>query len=146
MKRLIYLSKARPSLRDDALYDMLAAARDHNREASITGLLIHQDQLCLQVIEGEEAAVRDCYARIRRDWRHENCQVIFHDDVPGRMFTGWPLAYRAGRDLERGQVRQLADIVECAARLAAKPTDSDRWAMDVYLRALIDSFSALTVQ
>ncbi|RIJ22211.1 BLUF domain-containing protein [Henriciella barbarensis] len=146
MKRLIYLSKARPSLHGDALYDLLAAARDHNRRAAITGLLIQQDQFCLQVIEGDEAAVRGSFARIRRDWRHENCHVIFHDDVPGRLFPGWPLAYRAGRDLERGQVRQLADIVECATRLADKPADSDRWAMDVYLRALLDSFSALTVQ
>ena len=146
MKLLIYISKSRPSLRYDALYDLLASARESNRRHDITGLLVQQDTLCLQLIEGEEAAVRDCFIRIRRDWRHEDCQVICHEDAAGRMFPGWPLAFRAGRDLERGQVRQLADIVECAGRLTGKSRDADRWAMDVYLRALLDSFNSLAVQ
>ncbi|MBK75487.1 MAG: hypothetical protein CME85_08315 [Henriciella sp.] len=146
MKRLIYLSRCRPTLKDETLYDLLAQARQSNRDNGLTGLFIHQDSLCLQVIEGEEGAVRDCFARIRRDWRHDACQVVFHDSVPDRLFPGWPLVYRAGRDLERSQVRQLADIVECAERLAKRPTDADRWAMEVYLRALLDSFSSLAVQ
>ncbi len=146
MKRLIYISHCRESLKDEALYDLLAEAREQNRRAGITSLLVHQDRLCLQVLEGEEKALARCYSRIRRDWRHENCQVVSHEDVVDRAFPGWPLVYRSGRDLERGQVRQLADIVECAERLARKERDADRWAMDVYLRALLDSFSALGVQ
>lgn len=146
MKRLIYISKCRESLKDEALYDMLAVAREQNRASGITSLLIHQEALCLQVLEGEEKVIAACYARIRRDWRHEACQVVSHEDVADRVFPGWPLVYRSGRDLERGQVRQLADIVECAERLARKEKDADRWAMDVYLRALLDSFSVLGVQ
>lgn len=146
MKRLIYISQCRESLKDDVLYDLLASAREQNRTDGITSLMIHQDRLCLQVLEGEEDAIAECYARIRRDWRHSDCQVVLHEDVVDRAFPGWPLVYRGGRDLERGQVRQLADIVECAQRLTAKERDADRWAMDVYLRALLDSFSALGVQ
>jgi hypothetical protein len=146
MKRLIYISKIRPSVKDDALYELLANARESNREAGISSLLIHSDPLSLQVLEGEKNSLADCYARIRRDWRHENCQILFHDTVAHRAFAGWPLAYRAGRDLERGQVRQMTDIIECAGRLAVEQREPDLWAMEVYLLALLDSFSALSVQ
>ena len=89
MKRLIYLSRCRPTLKDETLYDLLAQARQSNRDNGLTGLFIHQDSLCLQVIEGENevgrAARGDEYALGLRYQYPLNEAWIFRSDA----MHGW---------------------------------------------------------
>ncbi|WP_084418577.1 BLUF domain-containing protein [Henriciella litoralis] len=145
MKRLIYISRPRHTLTPDSVQDILASARNANREARVTGLLVHVEGMFLQVLEGQPEALAAAFARVRRDWRHADCQVLFHETVPQRLFEGWPLAYRAERDLELKQTRQIRDIREIAAMHDSEATAFEDPALDLVLRAFLDSFSALAV-
>ena len=45
----------------------------------------------LQLLEGDETAVRDTYLRIRRDPRHFACVVISEATIPARQFDQWDM-------------------------------------------------------
>ena len=63
MRQLLYVSSTSRDLAPATLNDILAAARANNPLLGITGLLIHIDGGFLQILEGEERAVRELYMR-----------------------------------------------------------------------------------
>jgi hypothetical protein len=71
--QLLYISTAsRQMLRID-VEQILFTARRMNKANGITGLLISSPARFMQVLEGEEAAVRATYNRICADPRHRPC-------------------------------------------------------------------------
>jgi hypothetical protein len=92
MRQLLYVSDTAPSLPDGTLDAILTASRTHNAPAGITGLLLHIEGGFLQVLEGEETAVRALYDKIARDPRHWNCQVLLDQEAP-RAFGDWSMGF-----------------------------------------------------
>lgn len=90
---LAYQSTATPLLTADALLDILVTARRFNAEARISGLLLVGNGRILQFLEGPEATVRDLYARIERDPRHEDVVVLATDPSADREFPDWAMAF-----------------------------------------------------
>lgn len=60
--RLIYVSSAVEELPDQVLDDILKSAVQHNKPQNITGMLLYCGGNFMQVLEGEEAAVKETYA------------------------------------------------------------------------------------
>jgi hypothetical protein len=92
--RLMYRSH---SLLDDGdqgggLGAIFTAARRNNRALDITGALMTSDDAFAQVLEGEESAVRELFARISADERHDHVDVLQEQAVPGRTFGRWAMA------------------------------------------------------
>lgn len=142
MKRLIYVSTARHTLKTSHIDDILSASRDNNRKAGITGLLVFHDGVFFQVLEGEAADVSAVFEKISRDWRHSGCRVLFDEPVVSRAFGDWSMAFRLGADLQGAQVRQLQDIRD----VISKSRDGDfasSPALDVFLRAFLANFRML---
>jgi hypothetical protein len=93
LKTLIYTSEARLNIRPSEVADIIAASQINNPLDGITGLLIFNGAIFLQIIEGSESAVDDLSKRLSGDPRHRN--MCIHQDllVAERVFPDWSMAY-----------------------------------------------------
>ncbi|RZK61154.1 MAG: BLUF domain-containing protein [Hymenobacter sp.] len=87
MHHIIYLSLAVKPFTSEQLEKLLAVARRRNTELAITGILFYGNERFLQVLEGEEEAVRAVYASIKRDPRHQNIITYANKPITQRAFT-----------------------------------------------------------
>jgi len=67
---LVYVSSATLPFSGEDLRALLATCRENNAELGVTGMLLYKDGNFMQVLEGDEQAVRGLYARIAADPRH----------------------------------------------------------------------------
>jgi len=93
MLRLLYVSAARIDLTDTDLQSILVASRLNNARDGLSGLLLYGNDSFVQVLEGEEAALDACYARIATDTRHSSLIGLMRFEVDRRLFTGWSMGY-----------------------------------------------------
>ncbi|HEY8591201.1 MAG TPA: BLUF domain-containing protein [Naasia sp.] len=94
MLSLVYASSATEPMSEAALDRLLASSRSNNAERHITGMLLYKDGQFLQVLEGDDETVRDAYAEIARDARHEDVRVLLDSPIDRRQFEDWTMAYR----------------------------------------------------
>jgi hypothetical protein len=94
MHHLIYLSRASQPFTETQLQDLLADSRRANTQQNLSGILLYGNNQFLQVLEGEESAVRAAYARIGRDPRHQNLTVFADKTIEQRAFADWHMAYQ----------------------------------------------------
>ena len=93
MRQLLYVSNTAQPVSVGDLDDILTASRRNNAQLGITGLLLFIDDGFLQVLEGEESAVREVYARVASDPRHGNATVMLDREVPVRAFPEWSMGF-----------------------------------------------------
>jgi len=93
MRQLLYVSNTLPDLTPGALDDILTASRRNNAMLGITGLLLYIDGGFLQMLEGDERAVRELYARVGEDRRHWELRLMLDREVDDRAFPGWSMGF-----------------------------------------------------
>lgn len=91
---LTYVSSAVRPFSEAELAELLAHSRRNNAELDVTGMLLYKDGNFMQVLEGEEDAVRGLYARISDDPRHTGDIVIRKAATDFRDFPDWTMAFR----------------------------------------------------
>jgi hypothetical protein len=89
--RLLYVSRAVNKDDKAAIESILASGREHNPEHGITGVLCFGGGIFMQALEGGRAAVNDLYARIIRDPRHTEVQLLHYEEITERRFGGWTM-------------------------------------------------------
>jgi hypothetical protein len=92
--RLMYRSRSLipAEARRAELGTLFSQARSNNKRRAISGaLLVHGDWF-VQVLEGEELAVRDLLDRISDDPRHEAVTLLESGPVGARVFARWAMA------------------------------------------------------
>ena len=91
--RLIYRSHSLvgPDERKAQLGELFITARRNNKRLGITGALVISGDSFVQALEGDEGAVRDLYAAICQDPRHDSLTVLeeINDE---RVFGRWSMA------------------------------------------------------
>ena len=94
--QLIYQSQSLVPFEHEEIVALLAKCRAFNATHDITGLLLYTpDGRFLQVLEGEESAVRCLYLnRISGDPRHFNSRIYSEGPALKRSFPNWPLGFR----------------------------------------------------
>ena len=92
MRQLIYRSTAARRFGVQALVQLLVEARKANAAQGITGALVYEAGTFLQVIEGDNRAVEGLMARIVRDPRHSDIEVLADGPIEARRFTAWRMA------------------------------------------------------
>lgn len=90
---LSYVSTECEPLGEGGLLELLETARVHNAGANITGLLLHRDESFFQILEGAEKVVRDLFARIKLDPRHERVEIVAEGPIEDREFDDWRMAF-----------------------------------------------------
>ena len=106
---LTYVSTANQDLSKADLNELLAQCRRNNARLGITGMLLYKDGNFMQVLEGEESAVRSIYAKIGGDPRHKGEIVLQQGTQEERQFPGWSMGYR---DLESQEARAVPHYSE----------------------------------
>jgi hypothetical protein len=94
MYYLIYRSEAVGEMEDNALKAILGSSRKYNKEVNVTGMLLYFDSKFLQLLEGEEFAVRSIFRKICEDGRHCNIVVLKDGEIPQPLFPGWSMSFR----------------------------------------------------
>ena len=69
---IAYLSNAKPDLSEEEIANILKKAREYNNAHGITGLLLYRDGNFFELIEGEKTKIKELYATIKEDSRHQN--------------------------------------------------------------------------
>lgn len=94
MHHIVYQSTAvgQPSTAD--LKWLLQQSRTNNLALGITGLLLYGNGNFLQVLEGEEAAVRQVYAKIVVDQRHMHVLKLSDGVIERRIFGDWTMGFQ----------------------------------------------------
>ena len=91
--QLVYVSSVRPEPSAVEVFSEMTAYRAKNARLGITGMLLVSQGAFMQVLEGEEATVRQLYATIRADPRHEHVHTLATLALPGREFSDWAMGF-----------------------------------------------------
>lgn len=100
MYRLVYVSTAAESLKEDDIENILNVSQSNNDERYITGFLAHNGRSFMQALEGERREVVDIYDRIVADERHFGVAQIIGEPVEKRAFPDWSMNYHRVDDNE----------------------------------------------
>jgi hypothetical protein len=92
--RIVYVSHEVRPLSTADLDALLEVSRRNNALLGVTGMLLYRDGDFMQVLEGEEDAVREIYRSIVADRRHSGILVLDDTPVPDREFAGWWMGFR----------------------------------------------------
>lgn len=88
-----YTSHATFGLNSVSDREILEVARERNSVNDITGILFRTKSHFLQVLEGDEHAIEDIMASIRRDPRHYDMREWPTQIVDVRSFPDWSMGY-----------------------------------------------------
>lgn len=136
MFRLMYRSRNRiaPEQRKKELGTLFTAARGNNKSQGITGALLLSGDWFVQVLEGEEPAVRALFASIEQDPRHTDVSLLEAGTVPERVFARWAMA-RVSDDGERDI--PLIAHPEGISPAAGRPTTPEQDELLAVMRAAV---------
>jgi len=95
--QLAYKSRSREDLRPAEIRQILGTSRANNAAAGITGILLHDGQRFLQIIEGEVDRVQALYQVIAGDDRHAGLSPLLQRCVPRRDFAEWRMGFYTWR-------------------------------------------------
>lgn len=94
MFSLVYVSSAIRPFTQPQLLQLLAQSRADNEQRDITGMLLYKNGNFMQVLEGEESAVRRVHKKISTDMRHRGLLVLLQRHQQGRDFGTWSMGFR----------------------------------------------------
>lgn len=80
--------------------DIAASARVTNQSQQITGLLVFDGMRFCQQLEGGHPEVAALMARIRRDPRHGQLDILHQGPLAGRRFKRFSLGYTSHEDVD----------------------------------------------
>lgn len=90
---ITYSSFATIEFCDADLGNLLMDARERNERLDITGALLYRNGRFVQVLEGAEEAVRECFATIVADTRH-TIHMVSERPITVRRFDTWTMGYQ----------------------------------------------------
>ena len=106
--RLIYRSRAKlETTRASVLEDIATKAKENNKRDGIVGILILSGDQFLQVLEGPIRYVNQLYARIIRDKRHEDVELVLYEQIHTPYFFDWSMRLADLSTLSEEQQKQL---------------------------------------
>jgi hypothetical protein len=91
---LVYSSTTDHDWSQDELVGLLRWSRGWNVRHGITGILLYRDCAFMQMLEGEEDAVRGLFSSISVDRRHQDVNLMWTDQAELRRFADWSMAFR----------------------------------------------------
>jgi hypothetical protein len=88
---LCYFSRLSEGVEGADVRSIVRVSARRNRAAGITGCLVADGGFFAQVLEGPDAAVRECFERIARDPRHRDVRVVWLEPIEARAFPDWSM-------------------------------------------------------
>lgn len=111
--RLIYSSiSSEEIVSNDAVNALVKRSAEKNLRDKITGLLLLSGDRFLQVLEGDSKAVNQLYAKIHKDSRHREVELISFEPIDVPYFEAWGMRLVDLYDLPTYPRRFLMDKYE----------------------------------
>ena len=95
MYYILYNSYAVSEFDDAALKELLIQSREKNKRLAITGMLFYFEGQFIQLIEGDDAAVRQLAIEIALDPRHKHFMILKEGAIEKRFFTDWSMGFKS---------------------------------------------------
>jgi len=92
--QLVYASTATHPFTMEELRELLKDSHHRNAKVGITGLLLYKDGNFMQVLEGDEVAVRRLFQKISVDPRHRGVITMLQGNIKERQFPNSSMAFR----------------------------------------------------
>jgi hypothetical protein len=109
LRQIIYASRTKIAVEADAL---LQTSRHNNALDGITGVLLIDGDAIVQVLEGPDESVSAAFARISRDDRHAEIQVLNDRYIDERDFGYWSMELADRLELKPEQRARLMHRVQ----------------------------------
>jgi hypothetical protein len=93
MIRLIYVSTCPPDLSLEDVEGIVKVAQTWNANQGISGMLCWSGEFFLQCLEGERSVVSQLFAKICKDSRHTNIEILIAAPTNVRWFGQWGMGY-----------------------------------------------------
>ena len=91
---IAYISRATDEFRSrEARQRLKFNARASNAKADISGMLIYCEGYFVQAIEGPAAAADGLFARIAKDIRHTDIELVARTEGDARVFGRWSMGF-----------------------------------------------------
>ena len=99
LSRLLYFSRrdwsgTDPAEAEAVLEQILEAGKRNNPRDGLSGVLIVDDDLFVQVLEGPRSSLTRTFGRIQKDSRHSGVVLAGLTEVGDRQFDGWNVHVR----------------------------------------------------
>ncbi len=91
--RLVYVSRAVRDMPLEKVLSLIAKSRTANKARDITGALLYDRGLFLQILEGPAGEVERLLASISRDHRHKDTRVLMREEIADRLFSNWSMGH-----------------------------------------------------
>ncbi len=140
--QLIYVSTAIRIFSNAEIGEILESSRRYNSKVGITGMLLSHRGSFLQMLEGQEHVVSECYARIEKDPRHKSPIVLVRKQTPQRVFPLWSMGHAKPNDFSD----EHRDIVVSLSHFAAKLNELDETGareLTILAKNFVSSFGKL---
>ena len=119
MISLIYVSSAVEPFSSAELLSLLETSRRNNALLNVTGMLLYKDGNFMQVIEGEEPAIRKLHTKISLNPRHDGLITLLEKPIKQRQFSDWSMGFKDLSD------RRLRDTPGYSEFLTAPLTSAE---------------------
>lgn len=115
---------------------LFTQARSSNKAQQISGALLTHGDWFVQVLEGDEQRVRELFATIAKDPRHESVALLEGRPVDRRVFARWAMA----RVSEEGEPDiPLIAHTDGISRAAGRPTTAEQEELLDVMRSALHS-------
>lgn len=136
LSQIVYISTSEIDDFESEVDNILATSRSNNKEAEVTGVLLHAQGMFFQVLEGDPAQLKPVLDRISKDKRHSGVTVLLEREVTKRHFSEWEMGWSRIPDSHPASER-IAKLGK-AETYAGKGKDSE-------VDSLIQSFFELNL-
>jgi hypothetical protein len=126
---LVYVSIAAKRYDGAELEGFLREWRINNEKMDLTGMLLYKDGKFMQVLEGEEAAVKKMSAKIDNDPRHTQVTLLLEGPATHREFSDWSMGFCNLDSPEIGSVAGYSEFMNTpltADAYSMNPTNAQR--------------------
>lgn len=107
--QLIYISRATKPFNHEELEELVGRASNNNKHKEITGNLIYNSGVFMQLLEGDKETISNLYEHICEDERHTKVKQIYFESCNYRLFSKWSMRLI---DLEVEHNKNLSRIRE----------------------------------
>jgi len=115
-----------PDENDGVLRGILSAGLKNNPRRGLSGVLVVDGNLFVQVLEGPRSTLSSTFCRIQNDTRHGGLVLAGFEEVPDRLFPDWCVVVRSAPK----PLRQLPWITEPEAVTYDTLVDNARRLLD----------------
>lgn len=99
--QLLYISFASGPVRKLMIKEILAKASVNNPKLEVTGILICNSNIFMQLLEGKKENVEEVMERIKADSRHDQITIVYEGENTDRLFPNWSMAYKDINDFNK---------------------------------------------